>query len=495
MEYEQIHSDVDVVVVGLGIAGLSAGLSAAEAGAETVIIEKSPKSKRGGHTRYTGGGWRFPMGDIDGVRSLVDEDDGYKFDGDIDPYTKQKFFDDLMMFSEGRADPALCELLVENAFEDMQWVNDHGVRFTAQDVVSDGNMEDQLRESIENGIVHTVGEGEGIVESLASTAEDLGVELHHDTEMRSLETGEENEITGIVAKRSNEKVKYESNTVVLCAGTFVASPERRVRYFGRNSDVCIIRGSRYNTGEVLDEALSSGAQSHGPWGSAHQVMNDARAPAVEGGRTRIDGYQYGVILNENGERFVDEGEDIRRKTYVKVGNALFDQPGNRGYVIFDSSVSDFVSSQTGLPPNQANSLEELVDGLDIRNPETALDTIEQFNDATSDGTLDPTTLDNLGTDGVSPAKSNWAAPLTEPPFYSFTVVPGLTFAYGGLKVNADSEVIDTQENPMTGLWAAGNITAGLFYKNYAGGTALTYGVTFGRIAGRNAAKFAREEKS
>lgn len=487
MEFKETHSEYDVVVVGQGIAGLSAGIAAANAGANTAILEKSPRSKRGGHTRYTGGGWRFPMGDIDGVKELVDEDEDYEFSGDVDPYTKQDFFDDLMMFSEGQADPALVELLVENAFEDMCWLNEQGVRFTAHDVVSDGNAADQLRDSIENGIVHTVGEGEGIVESLVSTAEDLGADLHYKTEMRSLTTGPNNEVTGIVARQPEGTVKYDVGAVVLCAGTFVANPEKRVRYFGRDSDVCIIRGSRYNTGEALDAALSSGAQSHGPWGSAHQVMNDERAPKVEGGRTRIDGYQYGLILNENGDRFVDEGEDIRRKTYVKVGNALFDQPGNRGYVIFDSKVADYVSSQTGMPPTEADSLEGLMAELEIRDGKSARETVEQFNAAAGDGEFDPTTLDGLGTNGVSPQKSNWAVPIDEPPFYCFSVVPGLTFAYGGLKVNSESEVLDNQDEPIPGMWAAGNITAGLFYGNYAGGTALTYGVTFGRIAGRNAA--------
>lgn len=477
-----VYDEYDVVVVGHGISGLATGLSAHESGANTVILEKSPRDKRGGHSRHAGGLFRFPMEDPAEVQERFD------LDQPVEQYTKQDFFDDLMEVSSGRADETLCWEFVENAYDAIQWITDHGVTWH----VIDHSDEPGFGTTI--GGIQSDGEGKGAIETLSDRAHDLGIDIHYDTEFRGLETDANNAVIAAKALGPDGKVRYEVPSVVISAGSYVSNPEKRTRYFGRDGERYIVRGSRYNTGEALDAAMDIGAKPAGEWGGAHQVMNDAAAPAVEGGRARINGYQYSIVLNRDGERFIDEGEDFLLKTYAKLGKSVYDQPNQEAFVIFDSTVDDLVVSQIDTDPIKAETLESLVELLDIDRPATAVDTILEFNEATDPGEFDPFSLDGNATTGTEPPKTNWAIPIDEPPFKCFPVRSAITFAFGGLKINTESQVLDTRERPIPGLWAVGNSTAEFFYGNYPGGSALTRGTTFGRRAGRNAAEYAEANR-
>ena len=235
--------------------------------------------------------------------------------------------------------------------------------------------------------------------------------------------------------------------------------------------------------------MDAGAYPAGQWGGGHQVMNDATAAEVEEGRARINGYQYSVTLNREGDRFIDEGEDFLLKTYAKFGQRLYDQPKQRGFVVFDSTVDDLVVSQIDTEPIEADTLEALFEKVGIVDVENALETMDAFNDATtaSADEFDPHELDGNATEGLDPDKTNWAIPVAEPPYKCFPVRSAMTFAFGGLKITTESQVLDTRQKPIPGLWAVGNSTAEFFYGNYPGGSALSRGATFGRRAGRNAA--------
>jgi len=222
------------------------------------------------------------------------------------------------------------------------------------------------------------------------------------------------------------------------------------------------------------------------------VLNDAAAPDVEGGRARINGYQYALVLNKEGDRFLDEGEDFLLKTYAKFGQKVYDQPDQQAFVVFDSKVDDLVVSQIDNEPVEADSLEELLEKVDIDDPEMALDTIAEYNEATNPDEFDHNELDGNATEGADPEKTNWAIPVDDPPYKCFPVNSAMTFAFGGLKINTDSQVLDRREEPIPGLWAVGNSTAEFFYGNYPGGSALSRGATFGKRAGRNAADYALE---
>jgi tricarballylate dehydrogenase len=468
--------DYDVVVVGHGVSGLSAGIAAHERGAETLIIEKSPREKRGGHTRHAGGIFRFPMPDPQQTKEDFDLDET------PEKYTEQDFMDDLMQVSDGNADPELCEVLVENAYEAIQWITDHGVSWHVVDTSDEPGFGSVV------GGIQSDGEGKGVVESLAPRVEELGIDVRYRTECRGLVTDESNAVVGVEAVDPDGKVTFAADGVVICAGSYVSNPEKRTRYFGRDGDRYVVRGSRYNTGEALDAALDAGAMAEGQWGGAHQVMNDATAARVEEGRARINGYQFGVITNTNGERFVDEGEDFLLKTYAKFGQAVYDQPDQKGFVFFDSKVDHLVVSQIETEPVEGDTLEGLVAKLDMDDPDAAVETLERYNEAATESEdFDPHSLDGVATEGIDPQKTNWARPLSEPPFKCFPVTCGITFAFGGLKIDTGSRVQNTRDEPMAGLWAVGNSSSGFFHGNYPGGSALTRGATFGRRAGYAAA--------
>ncbi len=478
---EETITEFDVIVVGHGVSGLSAGLAAHEAGATPVILEKSPKEDRGGHTRFAGGAFRTPIEDPQQVEDDLD------LDASLERYTKNDFYSDLMDVSNNRADPDLCDVLVNNAYETIQWLTGHGLewRETFSDETGYGTTRGAVQAEWEG-----FERGKAVVEVLADRAEELGIQLHYLTEMRELVTNNSNEVTGVIAHAPNEKIEYDAPAVILCAGAYVSNPEKRTRYFGRDGDAYVVRGSRYNTGEALDAAIEAGALPGGQWGGAHQVLLDANAPPIEGGRTRINGYQYSVLLNERGDRYVDEGEDFLLKTYAKMGQRLYDQPHQIGFVIFDSKVNELVMSQHGSDPLKAETLEELFAYDDVRvDTERALETISNFNDACDPDNFDPDALDGNATIGLEINKSNWALPVDEPPYYCFVARPGVTFAFGGLKITPDANVLSTQNEPLTGLWAVGNSTSEFFYGNYPGGSALTRGATFGRRAGTAAAEF------
>lgn len=473
------YDQYDVAVVGHGISGLSTALTAYEKGANPVILEKSPKEKRGGHTQYAGGLFRFPMENPDDVERVLE------LDRSVERYTREDFFEDLMEVSDRQADETLASVLVENAYEAIQWLTDNGLSWH----VVDHSEEPGFGTTV--GSVQADGEGEAVIRKLTERAEERGIDIHYDTEFRGVVTDSTNVINGARAVGPGGHICYNIPSVVICAGSYVANTEKRTRYFGEDGDAYIVRGSRYNTGEALDGAMEAGAKPAGEWGGAHQVLNDINAPDVEGGRSRINGYQYGVILNKRGERFVDEGEDFLLKTYAKFGKRVHEQPDQQAFVVFDSSVDHLVVSQMDSAPVTAETLDRLINHLDINDNETALFTLNRFNEAAPDDpTFDPHTLDGVATEGLDLEKTNWAVSLTEPPYKCFPVVSAITFAFGGLKITSDAKVLDRREKPISGLWAVGNSTAGFFYENYPGGSALTRGATFGRIAGAQAARHA-----
>jgi tricarballylate dehydrogenase len=475
----------DVVVVGHGIAGLSAGIRAAEANADTAILEKSPKDERGGHSRFAGATMRFPMEEPERLRDRLDMDNA------PDRYPESDFRADLHRVTRDEVDPDLLDVFASEAVEAIEWLHDHGVAFQVHHQVGERDEVNPLKSEGRGERLQAVGEGEAVVEALADAAEEAGVDLHYEREVRELRS-DDGTIVGVETATPNGPVEYDAGAVILAAGSYVSNPEKRTRYFGRRGDQLTVRGSKHNRGEALDAALDAGARADGQWGGAHIVLLDANAPDIEGGRTRINGYQYGLILNENGDRFVDEGEDVLAKTYAKFGERAYEQPGQCAFVVYDSSVAEYVNSQMDSEPLEFDSLDALLsgvdlDGLQFRDVDNARETIQEYNESVQPGTFDPTELDGKHTAGLTPPKSNWAVELDEPPFYCYPVEPGITFAFGGVSISTEAEVIDSMGNTIDGLWAAGNSTSGIFYHNYAAGSAQTRGAVFGRIAGRNAA--------
>jgi tricarballylate dehydrogenase len=203
-------------------------------------------------------------------------------------------------------------------------------------------------------------------------------------------------------------------------------------------------------------------------------------------------YPLGIIVNRRGERFVDEGADYRNYTYVRYGREILRQPERAAFQIFDQKTVPLLREEYRIrevTKAEAMSIEELAAKLEI-DPAGLSRTVKEYNAGVQDGTFNPAVLDGKRALGITPPKSNWALPLDAPPFVGFAVTCGITFTFGGLRVDTAARVLDMEDRAMPGLFAAGELVGGLFYNNYPGGTGLMAGSVFGRSAGASAAAYA-----
>jgi tricarballylate dehydrogenase len=295
-------------------------------------------------------------------------------------------------------------------------------------------------------------------------------------------------------------VDLTCRAVVLAAGGFQANAEWRTRYLGPGWDLARVRGTRFNTGDGLRMALDIGAMPWGNWSGCHAVGWDLNAPPF-GDLSVGDGFQkhsypFGIMLNAAGERFVDEGADFRNYTYAKYGRVILDQPHQLAWQIFDSKVLHLLRDEYRIKrvtKVRANTLEELASKLEGVNGEAALGTIRAYNAAIDQSApFNPNVKDGRRTRGLQVDKTNWANIIDAPPFEAYGVTCGITFTFGGLRIDRDARVLDVDERVIPGLCAAGELVGGLFYFNYPGGTGLMAGAVFGRIAGATAARAAAD---
>jgi tricarballylate dehydrogenase len=306
-------------------------------------------------------------------------------------------------------------------------------------------------------------------------------------------------VEGVRVRRDGRLRELRGKAVVLACGGFEANPEMRARYLGRNWDLVKVRGSRFNTGQGLKMAHDLGAAVHGHWSGAHAVAWDLNAPPFGdldvGDRFQKHNYPFGIVVNANGERFLDEGLDFHSYTYARYGGEILNQPGLFAWQVFDRKVTHLLREEYRIPritKEQAESFEELASRLEGVDPRRLLDTIRAFNAAPRpDVPFNPNIRDGLRTTGLTIDKTNWAQRLDTPPYEAYAVTTGITFTFGGLKISNQAQVEDTTGRPIPGLYAAGEIVGGLFYHNYASETGLMAGAVFGRIAGRSAARAAR----
>jgi len=321
-----------------------------------------------------------------------------------------------------------------------------------------------------------------------------GIEIRYGTRAVSLVT-DDSGVKGVVVKQQGKTKTIHARAVVLAAGGFQANPEMRARYLGPGWELAKVRGTRFNTGDVIRMALDIGAAATGNWSGCHAVAWERNAPEfgdlAVGDQFQKHSYPWGVYLNAEGKRFVDEGADFRNYTYAKYGRVILAQPGQFAWQIFDAKVKAQLRDEYRIKQVTkvtAGSLEELVGKLDDVDKDQALKELRAYNAAVrEDIPFNPNIKDGRCTSGLAINKSNWANTLDTPPFEAYAVTCGITFTFGGLKINSRAEVISSDGVPIGGLYAAGELVGGIFYFNYPGGTGLTNGAVFGRIAGTSAA--------
>lgn len=487
----------DVVVVGGGNAGLCAALSAREQGVHVVVVEKAPASWKGGNTFFTGGAFRFAFSSLEDIRALIPDLSEAELESiELDPYPEEQFFDDLMRVTEDLADPDLAMVLIRQSLPTMHWLREKGVRW----ILMFGRQAFKVNNKFRfwGGLVaEAVGGGTGIVDAQISRAQKDGIEIRYNTKATRLLTDKKGAVIGVEVRGPDGSYTTRTRTVVLASGGFQANAEMRARYLGKDWDLARVRGTPFNTGDGIRMALEVGAQPFGHWTSCHAVAWDYNSPPY-GDRKVGDGFQkhsypFGIIVNLRGERFIDEGADFRNYTYAKYGREILTQPRRAAFQIFDAKVLHLLRDEYRIrevTKATANSIEELAEKLEI-DKQGLVRTVRDFNAAVQDGRFNPAIKDGKCTKGISPPKSNWALPLDTPPFVGYQVTCGITFTFGGLRVDLEGRVQDTENRPIPGLYAAGELVGGLFYNNYPGGTGLMAGAVFGRLAGREAARFAR----
>ena len=513
----------DVVVVGAGNAALCAALAAREQGADVLVLEKAPEHLRGGNTYFTGGGFRFPYRGLDDIRALIPEMSDQECAAiDVGAYPQAQFYDDLMRVTEGLADPEMAQTLVSRAYPTALWMREQGLRW----VLLYGRQAYKVGEKLVfwGGLItEAIGGGAGLSDALVEMAQKQGIRLQYDAKATRLHLDDAGRVAGLTVRQGVPgaeppsgggwgtarvpQLEYrfahlDTGAVVLACGGFEANPEWRTRYLGRDWELARVRGTRYNTGDGIRIALEAGAQPFGHWSGCHAVQWDIASPPFGdrkiGDLFQKHSYPLGLIVNVEGRRFVDEGADFRNYTYAKYGREVLAQPQRVAFQVFDAKVMAMLRDEyriAAITKATADTPEALAEALGI-DVQGFVETLAAYNAAVQPGDYNPAVLDGKCTAGITPPKSNWALPLDTPPYTGFAVTCGITFTFGGLRIDpTTARVLDTEDRPIPGLYAAGELVGGLFYHNYAGGSGLMAGSVFGRIAGESAGKQAGAQRT
>jgi tricarballylate dehydrogenase len=464
---------VDVLVIGGGNAALCAALTAREGGASVLLLESAPFEWRGGNSVHT--------------RNLRCMHDAPQ-DVLTEAYPEEEFWQDLYKVTGGQTDEHLARLAIRDSAICRDWMRSHGVHFQP-------SLSGTLHLSRTNAFF--MGGGKALMNAYYRSADKLGVQIRYDSPVERLELQNGRFVAAHVrSARGSERI--EARACVVASGGFESNREWLREAWGQNeagewpADNFAIRGTRYNMGVLLRDLMDQGADTIGDPTQSHSVAIDARAPLYDGGIcTRVDCVSLGVVVNRQAQRFYDEGEDFWPKRYAIWGRLVAHQPGQIAYSVIDAkAVGRFMPPV--FPGEKADSLPALARQLGL-DEQVFVRTVEDYNAACRVGSFDHAVLDDCHTEGLSPAKTHWARPIDTAPFHGYALKPGITFTYLGMKVN-DQAAVHFDAQPSPNLFAAGEMMAGnVLGKGYTAGVGMTIGTAFGRIAGTQAAKAARQD--
>lgn len=446
--------DFDVLVAGGGNAGLCAALSAAELGARVGIVECAPKAFRGGNSRHT--------------RNLRRASQAYPED---------EYFDDLCRVTGGETNERLARLAIRESRSAAEWMQSHGARFQRS-----------LRGTLHLDRTNTffLGGGKALLNAYYARVESLGVRIFYEAEVQDIEIRRRRFQSARVTW-GGETVAVRAKALIAAAGGFESNLDWLEEVWGPAARNFLVRGTPFNQGRVLRVLLANGAEPVGNAAQCHAVAIDARAPRYDGGIvTRLDCLPLGIVVNQQGERFYDEGEDLWPKRYAIWGRLVAQQPDQMAWSIFDRKALGLFMPSV-YPPLQAGSIRELASQLGLAAD--ALEcTVTRFNAAVQPGAFHHEALDDCRTVGLRPDKTHWARTLDTPPYFAYPLRPGITFTYLGVRVNENAEVV-VEGGPAENVFAAGEMMAGnILGKGYLAGIGMTIGTVFGRVAGREAAR-------
>ncbi|MBI2818326.1 MAG: FAD-dependent tricarballylate dehydrogenase TcuA [Acidobacteria bacterium] len=455
-----------MLVAGAGNAALCAALAARQTGATVLVLEAAPKHMRGGNSRHTRN-----------LRCMHDAPSGVL----VDSYTENEYWDDLIKVTGGNTNERLARIAIRGSGNCREWMISHGARFQP-------SLEGTLHLSRTNAFF--LGGGKAVVNAYCRAAEKLGVEIEYDTEITGVNIQDGN-FQSVVAKRNGSSHGVRAKAFVAASGGFQANIPWLKEAWGDAAENFIIRGTPYDQGRVLRLLMDQGAKTVGDPAQCHAIALDARAPRFDGGIvTRVDSISLGIVVNRNAVRFYDEGEDFWPKRYAIWGRLIAQQPGQIAFSILDSKcIGKFMPP--AFPPVTAGTINELARALAL-DPNILETTVSGYNAAVCPGTFNHALLDDCTTQGLTPPKSHWAMRLDSPPFYAYPLRPGITFTYLGVGVNERAQLLMQDDKAVPNIFAAGEIMAGnILGKGYLAGLGMTIGTVFGRIAGEEAARYAR----
>ena len=480
--------DTEVLVVGAGNAAMSAAVAAREQGADVVVLEKAPKSQRGGNSALTVH-MRFPYRGLEDLLPLlsdIGEEETRSLAERVSAYSESDYYDDIMAVTDGQSDPTLATILVTEAYKTVLWMRSYGHAWVpSHESPTSAN------------VVSFDGGGFAMQERWFRAAKRLGIPVHYETTALELMQDRAGRVTGVIARTDDRDVQFKARTVILACGSFESSPEMRAQHLGDGWDKVKLRGVPFNTGDGLNMALESGAQPNGSWSTCHASPQDSKRPDYDVPGPGVSGvywsrysYPFGITVNVHGRRFVDEGETWRGLTYAKTGRAILSQPGGIAFQIFDADQrrKGLIRGYEDATGYKSSTLDGLARDLGLRDVRTFQETIREFNEAIQKSEFHPFRLDGKSTSGITPPKSNWALPIASPPFEAYPTICGMTFTYGGLKITPSTEVLHESDRVVPGLYAAGEMVGGLWHNNYPSGGGMMAGAVFGRIAGTKAAR-------
>ncbi len=492
---ERVAVERRVVVVGAGNAALCAALAAREEGASVTVLERAPRAERGGNSRFTMAAMRFVYGGLDDLREVAVGLSEEEIEAsDFGTYPARRFIEDLERTGGGQANPELVETLVGESRRTLRWMRGRGVEFVP--LYAGQAFEVDGKRRFWGGLtLQARGGGPGLVAALERAAEKAGISTRYGCRAVGLRL-EEGAVRGVEVEEASGRRILEADGVVLASGGFEANGDWRRRHLGEGWEEAKVRGSRFNTGDGIRMALKAGAGRAGQWSGCHAVAWDLNAPEVGNlevrHRYQKHSYPLGIVVNARGERFLDEGADFRNYTYARYGREVLEQPGRFAWQVFDAQVAHLLRDEyrkAHATRVEADSLPELAARLGGVDAPAFLRTVGEFNAAVRrEVRFDPSVRDGRATRGLALNKSNWANALEAPPFQAFAVTCGITFTFGGLSVDRRARVLDDDGRPIPRLFAAGELVGGLFYDNYPGGSGLTAGAVFGRLAGRGAGR-------
>lgn len=456
------YRSTDVLVIGGGNAALTAAMTARELGARVLVLEASPIEVRGGNSRHTRN-----------IRYTHDAANDFL----TGPYLEDECFQDLMMVTKGNTLENMARTVIRGSHNVGDWMMAHGCRFQPA-------MRGTLHLSRTNAFFR--GGGTSLINAYHKTCQRIGVEVMYEAEAIDLNI-EDGLCTSVRVRRPEGEFEARARAVIIASGGYQGNRAWLREAWGPTADNFITRGSPYDKGRMLKAMMEKGAKTVGDPTQGHCVAIDGRAPLFDGGIvTRLDCVPFGIVVNKLGKRFYNEGEEFWPKRYAIWGRLVAAQPDQIGYVIIDAkSINLFMPSV--FPPLEADSVEEMAElmGLD---PTTVAETVREFNAATRPGAFNSNELDGVATEGLDPPKSNWARPLDTPPYYGYTLRPGITFTYLSLAIDEQTRVLREDGKPFRNIFAAGEVTSGnVLGQGYMAGFGMTIGTVFGRIAGKEAA--------